>query len=408
MEKHILNLLNTNLRVIIPDFGAFIIRQKEPLVLVFNEFLRYNDGLLIDYIAKNENIDKDMAKHQVAEFTENLVKVLESGKEVKLEGIGTLRKSSDDKIEFVQAGKETPKRSTKKVQEKKQDEAAMDTTVPLEILPEETGATSRPVSDSKTKTGKNGDTQPAKAETRPETIKSTKDEPAKADIKAHEKRPVSNGSAKKTTEQPKPDLKPKDIEKPPVKQNIARTPVAKTPLTREKSNKKQQMGWIILIVIVVALINAWFIFNDPIKNFFSTHKLSKPVPDTLGQVVEVDTETATAAVAADTAAKFKEVLEDDFYVGGETAEKAPDVVTAKSAVPGEKRYYIVAGCFRDEINARAMVKELNQKGYKAEKFGTIGNLHAVSYSSFTNKEKAQKELERIRKEVAPEAWMVYY
>ena len=53
-------------------------------------------------------------------------------------------------------------------------------------------------------------------------------------------------------------------------------------------------------------------------------------------------------------------------------------------------------------------KELKQKGFKAEKFGTIGNLHAVSYSSFSDKEKATKELERIRKDVAPEAWMIYH
>src|SRR4030043_2262258 len=119
MEKHVLSLLNTNLRVIIPDFGAFIIRQKEPLILVFNEFLRYNDGLLIDYIAKRENIDKDIAKHQVTEYAENLVKALESGKDVKLEGIGTLQRTGDDKIEFVQAGKEIPKKASKKVQEKK-------------------------------------------------------------------------------------------------------------------------------------------------------------------------------------------------------------------------------------------------------------------------------------------------
>ena len=109
---------------------------------------------LLTYIAKTENIDKDMAKHQVTEFTENLVKGLEAGKEVKLEGIGTLHKSSDDKIEFVQAGKETPKRGAKKVQEKKKDESAMDTSVPLEILPEEPVKATRPLQIPKPRAAK--------------------------------------------------------------------------------------------------------------------------------------------------------------------------------------------------------------------------------------------------------------
>ena len=409
MEKHILNLLNTNLRVIIPDFGAFIIRQKEPLILVFNEFLRYNDGLLIDFIAKTENIDKDMAKHQVTEFIENLVKGIDAGKEIKLEGIGMLHKSSDDKIEFVQAGKETPKKSTKKVQEKKKDESAMDTSVPLEILPEEPVKAARPASDSKTKAAKGSNEQPAKIEPRHETVKQTEAEPVKTESKTAEKKPVSDGPANKTTEPPKTDLKPKTVERPVMRPPVSRTPVAKVPVTREKGNRKQRIGWIILVVILVALINIWFIFNSQIKNFFSTHQLSRPVPDTLGQVIETEPETiAATALATDTAARFQEVVEDDFYVGEEAAEKEPVVVTSKSAVPGEKRFYIVAGCFRDEVNAEAMVKELKQKGFKAEKFGTIGNLHAVSYSSFPDKEKAIKELERIRKEVAPEAWMVYH
>ena len=137
--------------------------------------------------------------------------------------------------------------------------------------------------------------------------------------------------------------------------------------------------------------------------------MSKPVPDTLGQVIETEPATAAAEVlATDTAARFQEVLEDDFYVGGETVEKTAAAVTSKEAVTGEKRFYIVAGCFRDKINAEAMVRELNQKGYKAQQFGTVGNLFAVSYSSFTDREKALLELERIRKDVAPEAWMVYY
>ncbi|NJM14971.1 MAG: hypothetical protein HC896_05945 [Bacteroidales bacterium] len=54
MDAYIVELLNSNKRVIIPDFGAFIVKQGTPVTYVFNEFLKYNDGLLIDHVAKKK------------------------------------------------------------------------------------------------------------------------------------------------------------------------------------------------------------------------------------------------------------------------------------------------------------------------------------------------------------------
>jgi hypothetical protein len=77
-------------------------------------------------------------------------------------------------------------------------------------------------------------------------------------------------------------------------------------------------------------------------------------------------------------------------------------------VDGNIRYYIVAGCFRDEINADELVESLQNVGYKAEKFGKIGDLYAVSFASFDDKDLAVKELERIREEFHPDAWMTRF
>src|SRR5665647_412252 len=103
MEDTIIALLNNNLRVIIPDFGAFIIRQKQPRIIVFNEFLRYNDGILIDFIVKTEGIDRDIAEQRVMDFSEDGSKLLASGREMLIEGLGSLRKDSSGKISFVEA-----------------------------------------------------------------------------------------------------------------------------------------------------------------------------------------------------------------------------------------------------------------------------------------------------------------
>jgi cell division septation protein DedD len=75
---------------------------------------------------------------------------------------------------------------------------------------------------------------------------------------------------------------------------------------------------------------------------------------------------------------------------------------------GVSRYYIVAGCFRNEANADELVQALRNQGFQSEKFGVIGNLHAVCFASFSNKEQAVRELQRIREEVQPEAWMTRF
>lgn len=198
MEKHIQYLLNTNLRIIIPDFGAFIIRQKEPLVIVFNELLRYNDGLLIDYIARHENIEKDMAKHQVTEYAENLVKTLENGQEVKLEGIGILRRTGEDKIEFVQAGKDVPKRSSKKVPEKKTIASPADKTVTFELIPENTGSAAKTANEIKARKGRKQIEKPHKAETLPKASKDAEKKAQATDKKSQEDKVVAGEPAEKT------------------------------------------------------------------------------------------------------------------------------------------------------------------------------------------------------------------
>jgi hypothetical protein len=60
--------------------------------------------------------------------------------------------------------------------------------------------------------------------------------------------------------------------------------------------------------------------------------------------------------------------------------------------------------FRDELMPMTW-SDPASRGFNAEKFGKIGNLYAVSFASFNNKEPAVKELKRIREEIQPEAWM---
>jgi cell division protein FtsN len=79
-----------------------------------------------------------------------------------------------------------------------------------------------------------------------------------------------------------------------------------------------------------------------------------------------------------------------------------------ATIPGTGKYYIVAGCFVMESNADNMVKSLNNKGYKSEKFTKIKELYFVSIASFSDKATADRELRIIHSKGFPDCWIKKY
>lgn len=71
------------------------------------------------------------------------------------------------------------------------------------------------------------------------------------------------------------------------------------------------------------------------------------------------------------------------------------------------KYHIVAGAFRVEENADKRIKELNDKGYDAEKIGVNKyGLHQVAYASFAKVEEALQFLRKIKATESSEAWLL--
>lgn len=307
MDEKIVSLLNNNLRVIIPDFGAFIIRQQEPRIVVFNEMLKNNDGLLLDYIIRKENVEQEIASQLLNDYTTQAYKILDSGNTFTIDGLGELQRDSYGRINF------------------------------------------RPSDNNMVSAAEN----PA---------------PVQAEHPAAE---------------PAVDAAHDILSKPRQAEVITRT-LPSTPLI-----PKQLLMWILMIVAANAVVVIFFLLKD--------HKESKSVragkSTILSQPVVDQLADSMMAAVADT-----------------TLHVTTGNEQANPEAPSEEdlRYYIVAGCFRDEINAEELVDSLKAIGYRAEKFGKIGDLYAVSFASFDNKDLAVKELDRIRKEHHPDAWMTRF
>jgi hypothetical protein len=154
----------------------------------------------------------------------------------------------------------------------------------------------------------------------------------------------------------------------------------------------QVLKWTIIILSANLLVILFFVVKDKGRKKFqkseNTILLEQSVADQLADSMR--------AAAADTSLLFSE---------GTSVPEADEITIPSD---GQLRYYIVAGCFRDEVNADELVTSLKKSGYNAEKFGKIGELYAVSYASFDEKELAMTELARIREEFHPDAWMTRF
>ncbi len=114
IAKYIGDLLFDYECVVIPGLGGFIINDKPAEIsydthyfkppfreVMFNPYLRTNDGLLLNYVAKEENLTYQQAKQKVDAFTHACHNALNSGKQIRFDKVGIIRKEND-KIVFIQ------------------------------------------------------------------------------------------------------------------------------------------------------------------------------------------------------------------------------------------------------------------------------------------------------------------
>jgi len=72
-----------------------------------------------------------------------------------------------------------------------------------------------------------------------------------------------------------------------------------------------------------------------------------------------------------------------------------------------QNYHIIAGAFRDPLNAEKKLQELLQKGFNARILGVNKwNLTPVAYQSFTLRNEALNTLNSIRKSDSKDAWLL--
>ena len=101
--------------VVIPGLGGFITKDKPAQVVavthhfkppfrevLFNIHLKTNDGLLVNYVARQEELSYNEAKSRVDVFAFECRKALDAGKRIRFYGIGSLSRDENQNIVFSQ------------------------------------------------------------------------------------------------------------------------------------------------------------------------------------------------------------------------------------------------------------------------------------------------------------------
>lgn len=375
MIDYIIEILEKNNRLIIPELGAFIVKQRNPLIVIFNEFLQYNDGILAEYIAKNDKIDVDEANKRIEEFTQEIIEALNRGEYFALGNLGDLVKNPSGKLLLCE-----PNAVFEKSTLYKDDE------IPIEI--EEF---------SDLEIASEADIQEEKRESIEESVEVKAESQPPQPVEIQEPLKASEVEKKEEVRSAEIAKEPETIiEKKVDKENeIPRPYITSSEAKVNHQSSTMKTRTILIWTCIIIMVNiglAGIFLRNTIKGLFNK-KIeiieSVAVTDTVVKQDSILTATLDSSIKEVIAEKIKESKE-------ELSENLP--------VKGT-RYYIVAGMFRNELNADKLIETLKAKGFKAEKFSKAGDLYGVSYASFTTKDEAEKALVKIKTETDAGAWL---
>jgi cell division septation protein DedD len=446
IAKYIGDLLFDYECVVIPGLGGFIINDKPSTInyntnyftppfreIMFNPYLLANDGLLLNYIAKEENITYQEAKQKVDNFVVACLNALNNGKRIKFNKVGTISKDSNDKIVF------------------EQDES-------VNYNPASFGLTSF-ISPS------------VRKPTHEETIKKV----------------FTSGNKKEETKEEKKTIKRQN--RRPVVDREKTTTRNKVVIKNRRSPYRGQLVFVALLVFAMMagyvymnhakvkyyydahayklpflysntgayiannvevipvtkiadyLSDLWIVkqlekidFSSEKeqktldKNFsFKEEKTEKAVEKTTlkdkagNQVTSydepvVEEEIITESVAENNPvieepSKEKEVISEEITtVAEDTPSTGKTAEPVKPAIEHAKptfSYYIIAGSFKDERNAQNFIRKLKQQGYDAVIAGVSGyGMTRVAYAGYSSRKEALSHLNEIRSKDNPSAWIM--
>ena len=395
LNEYVKELIASNNRVIIPNFGAFLLRatsknkNKKDLAskiddIYFSPFLKFNDELLVNHIMKKEDLDQKKALEKINEYIKTIENSVNKEGVYKIEGLGEFYQDAQGKIQFK--------------------------IIPSSAEGKEEKSTEKKPGETKSKTSKPEADKAAK-KTIHEKAASGKKESSQAEPTKAKEEPKKETPREATPKQEKQKATAPKTEKQKTAPASSSKPSGSAVKSPEKKKTNKGLVLSIAIGLPIAAIFVWAMLNfDTVKNIFSSKDQSDQVmtekvekEGKAGEEGKTSKEKQGEQATKDQA-EDKEMSQDQSKNQEQTTTDKSNKTEATSK---EKKFYIVAGSFRKKQNAINFRDKLQDQGYNSELIGERNGMHAVSYSSFKSKAKAEAELSMFRKK-GIQSWLLYY
>lgn len=383
IDKYIAELLKNNTRVIVPDFGAFMVKGSPGSAekqVSFNDFLKYNDGLLVNYIVKQEGIVKDEALKKVQSFVADIQKELKNNKPYKVADLGYLYKDPRGSVRFKK-GDESPKTQTKETETSQpKDKSASQPSKTSVTLDDQSKSTPPKKDDPKVeKKGEEGSVQKQDTQT-PSSGKTLNDKIGDKSKSpgTTSKTQVKSGipESKKGTAASTGTPKSGSGNKPPQK---------KPPQTAKPGGKQNNSTLIIITAAIVVVLGAGAVIAYLNWNeWFPDQKETEQVA--------VDSAAIKARQAKEDSIRMAQKRQDSIEKARRDSIQKAEALKKKN----QKKYYLVAGSFKMKKYANMFVEKLRSEGYDSEIFMQRRGFYRVSYNSYVDRQKAFNEYRRMK------------
>lgn len=102
MDHYIKEALKDSKTIILPGFGALTKINETTGELMFMDYLKYDDGVLAQFISQKEGISEQEAKNLLAKHSREITAILNKGEVYSIYNFGTFFKNSQGNYEFEQ------------------------------------------------------------------------------------------------------------------------------------------------------------------------------------------------------------------------------------------------------------------------------------------------------------------
>jgi nucleoid DNA-binding protein len=381
MEQYLLELIQNNNRVIVPNFGAFIVSRDAGTTVLFNNFLSFNDGLLINHLSDREEIDTTEATRRVSEFVEKVKQELDDNGEYAIEKLGRFTKDQNGILRFTQDPHVSDLIPEKPAEDKKEEASEdsnlldLDSEEQTEAAPSPEKKTEKPKAPEPPKPKSSPSAEKKAASTQAEKQSTQKQTEKSSAAKASQAKSQAKGQSatKKNTGAQKPPPPPKD---------------------KEKGGGLP--SWVIALIILVPIVI--------ILLYFLVWRGDNGQPKTVEEQPKV-TDTIQEKTTIDSAAIRQAQKEEEERLKQEK-EKEEKARQEKQQAQQGPRHHIIVGSFEQEANATQLVEKLKAEGFDSATSFTRNNLTVVSAASFKTLSEARDAQQKILQEQRMENWIV--